>query len=124
MSGAAIQAPDPRPLVAHRDAGWVVVGSRCSACGYPSAYRRPRCPLCAASNVEAEHGPEGVVWSSTVVRIPIPGREPPYALAYVDLTEGPRMLAHLDGERALSIGTRTKIVGLTETGDILVEACS
>ena len=67
---------------------------------------------------EAEFGPDGTVWSATVVRIPVPGRMPPYALAYVDLDDGPRVLAHADD--AVPIGARVRLKESTD-GDVRVE---
>jgi hypothetical protein len=112
--------PDPRPKVE----GDQVAGVRCTACRYPSAVPRPRCPVCAAEVAAERFGPEGVVWSSTVVHIPLPGRDRAYGLAYVDLADGPRILAHTDaGGGRLEIGARVRIApGPTESGDIAVVA--
>jgi uncharacterized OB-fold protein len=60
------------------------------------------------------------VWAATVVRIPIGQWRAPFGLAYVDLDEGPRVLAHLVTPEAVAPGTRVRIVG-TERGDILVD---
>lgn len=87
----------------------MVVGARCTRCGHRVAFARPRCPACRGPVEAAEFGPGGTVWSSTVVRIPVPGREPPYALAYVDLDDGPRVLTHLDGTAAPDVGTRVRL---------------
>lgn len=70
-------------------------GARCSVCGYPFAPAGPICPACGADDVfETQFGPSGVVVASTVVRIPVADRQPPFALAYVDLDSGPRVLVH------------------------------
>ena len=75
-------------------------------------------------------GPSGTVWSSTVVRVPVPGRTPPYGLAYVDLDNGPRVLAHVAdtgtdaGTERVPPGTRVTIVGETLDGDVLVAVVS
>lgn len=70
----------------------------------------------------AEFGPFGTVWSATVVRIPVPGRTPPYGLAYVDLDDGPRILAHVaDSERAVPIGARVRLLPGAADGDPQVE---
>lgn len=69
----------------------------------------------------AGFGPEGTVWSSTVVRIPVPGRAPPYALVYVDLDDGPRVLAHHDGADAAPIGARVRLLEAAPDGDVRVE---
>ncbi|WP_293773062.1 OB-fold domain-containing protein [Sporichthya sp.] len=96
-----------------------MAGLRCAACGEVAAFAWPRCPNCAGEVTPAEFGPEGTVWSATVVRIPIPGRTPPYALVYVDLDDGPRVLAH--GDEAPSIGGRVRLLESSPDGDLRVE---
>jgi len=66
-------------------------------------------------------GPGGTVWSVTTIRIPVPGRTPPYSLAYIDLDDGPRVLAHVGGGGPVGIGRRVQLVGLGGDGDIEVE---
>ena len=115
-----VETFDPRPQV--RD--HVVQGSRCANCGYQMAVQPPRCPVCSEEPMEvAEFGPGGTVFASTVLRIPVPGRTPPYRLAYVDLDDGPRILAHATGadDGPLVPGARVRIVGRTDDGDPLVE---
>lgn len=123
MTGPA-SPPDPRPRVVTGPGGARVAGWRCSACRYPVALPGPWCPRCRAELVAEEFGPGGVVWSATVLRVPLPDRRPPTALAYVDLDDGPRVLAHVGGssERRLSAGTRVRGIGLGPQGDLLVEA--
>ena len=61
------------------------------------------------------------MWSSTVVRVPIPGRMPPAVMAYVDLDDGPRVLCHIgSGTERLPIGSRVRVVGVTAHGDLEV----
>jgi uncharacterized OB-fold protein len=116
--------PDPRPRLDRGPDGVLLAGVRCKACGYPSGFPRPRCPRCRGPVEAAGFGPLGTVWSATVVRIPVPGREPPYGLAYVDLDQGPRILAHVadDGAVALAPGARVRLRGLTGNGDPEIEA--
>jgi uncharacterized OB-fold protein len=68
-------------------------------------------------------GPGGTVFSATVLRVPVPGRTPPYGLAYVDVDDGPRLLAHVRGhdDAALAPNDRVVLVGTTDQGDPLVE---
>jgi len=114
---------DPRPEVVEEGGLARLCGSRCTACGHVLAFRAPRCPVCRGALEEARFGPEGKVWSATVVRVPVPGREPPYGLAYVDLDAGPRVLAHYapPGDRALRVGARVRLRGSTPQGDPAVE---
>jgi uncharacterized protein len=115
-------ATDPRPRVAQGPEGPRLLGQRCLACGYVAAVRRPRCPECRGALEAAEFGPRGVVWSSTVVRIPVPGRTPPYTLAYVDLNDGPRILAHVVGaQEAVPIGTEVDVLAREGELDVYVE---
>lgn len=82
-------------------------GRRCTSCGEVTAHPWPACPACGGAVEQARFGPEGTVWSATLVRIPTPGRTPPYGLAYVDLDDGPRVLAHTAG--AMPIGARVRL---------------
>ena len=116
--------PDPRPSADPEHPG-TVRGSRCTACGHASWWASPRCPTCGGTLAPTTFGPRGVVWSSTVVRVPVPGRTPPYAVAYVDLDDGPRLLAHVrqptEAVDRVSPGTPVELVGTTDAGDPLVE---
>jgi uncharacterized OB-fold protein len=108
---------DPRPVVEHER----VVGARCDACGHPHAVRVRRCTRCGGALSEASFGPEGVVWSTTTLHVAGPGRDAPYTLAYVDLDDGPRVLAHVDGG-AIAVGARVSLSGRTDHGDPRVVA--
>lgn len=118
---------DPRPRVqAGPDGLRRVAGRRCRSCAEVSAFAWPRCPACRGEVEPASFGPDGTVWSSTVVRIPVPGRTPPYGLAYVDLDDGPRVLAHVLGDAAAAhepvpIGSRVRLAGVSADGDVQVE---
>lgn len=111
---------DPRPRVEVSDQARVV-GVACTTCGHPMPTPRPVCAACSGPVAEATFGPLGVVWSSTVVRIPVGERKPPYALAYVDLDDGPRILAHVLGEPvAAPVGSKVRLVAPVD-GDVVVE---
>lgn len=70
----------------------------------------------------ATFGPNGTVFSSTVLRIPVPGRTPPFTLAYVDVDDGPRILAHVDGpDEALVPGCGVVLSGWNKHGDPVVQ---
>lgn len=115
MGGAFVA--DPRPVVR----GDKLIGARCGACGYPSAPSAPWCPACQHREQRpAEFGPGGSIWSATLVHIPVGRWKPPYAIAYVDVDDGPRVLAHLRAPLAPRAGTRVRIVG-AEEGDVCVE---
>lgn len=97
-----------------------VRGWRCTACDAVSAIEVPWCPVCRKEVQLTTFAPRGTVWSSTVFRVPLGERRPPWALAYVDLDDGPRVLVHLaDAEQRLRVGSRIDIIGETPEGDIL-----
>ena len=113
---------DPRSRVVEgTDGRFRIAGLRCPACGEVAAFDWPRCPACRSGVEPASFGPDGTVWSSTVVRVPVPGRTPPYALAYVDLDDGPRVLAHVTGP-GVPIGGRVRLTAPSPDGDVTVEA--
>jgi len=115
--------PDPRPAVAPDDTGVTRLhGARCTSCGHPLLVHPPRCARCLGPLAPARFGPAGTVWSSTVVRIGVPGRTPPYTLAYVDLVDGPRILAHVAGHtERVAVGTAVRLVPSSREGDLVVE---
>lgn len=105
---------DPRPRVE----GASVVGTRCTACAHPSLDDVDRCPVCGGPTRTVAFARTGTVFSGTVLRIPVGPYEPPTSLAYVDLDDGPRVLAHgRDAERALRPGERVTVCGTTAAGD-------
>jgi uncharacterized protein len=123
MSGA-IEAPDPRPQVERVGDAWLLQGWRCMNCGHGIALPAPWCPVCRGELAAHDFGPEGTVWSATVVRVPLPGRTPPYALAYVDLDDrGPRIIAHLAAtESRLHAGDRAVLTAPNDAGDVMITA--
>jgi len=115
--------PDPRPETVRRADDHFIRGMVCTSCGHASAVKVPWCPRCQAATTEKLYGPTGKVWSSTVVRIPIPNRRPPYSLAYVDLDDGPRVLAHVSApDGRLAVGQAVRLMEATASGDIQVTA--
>lgn len=89
MTGLADPSHDPRPRVEATDASVQVIGVRCPAWGWGSAVQDVACSACGGDTEPARFGPTGTVWSWTVVRIPVADLEAPYALAFVDLDDGP-----------------------------------
>jgi uncharacterized protein len=109
-----------RPLVTQHADEVRVAGQRCADCGYPVAVAGPWCPRCQGELRAAAFGPRGTAWASTVVHVPLPGREPPWGLVYVDLDAGPRVLGHLESaQRPVAVGTRMELVGLSDGGDLV-----
>jgi len=111
---------DPRPRLAPDGR---LFGGRCRACGYPAAAPVRRCPACREDAVEpAVFGPRGKVWSATTLHVGTLVRVAPYALAYVDLEDGPRILAHADA--APPVGGAVVLDGTTADGDVRVMSAS
>lgn len=86
----------------------------CRACGQPHFYPRELCPHCYSDDLEwidATGG--GEIYSYTVAHRPAgPAfkEDVPYALAIVQLDEGPRMMTRIDGNRsAVAIGRRVSV---------------
>jgi uncharacterized OB-fold protein len=83
----------------------VLLLKQCRACGRTHYFPRPLCPFCLSAEtgwIEARG--EGEIYSFSIMR----RAAPPYALAYVTLDEGVRMLTnivHCDFD-ALRIGQR------------------
>lgn len=114
---------DPRPRIVPGAGGAQLLGGRCVACRHPNPTAAPRCPRCGGSTMHAAFGPDGVVWATTIIHVATGDRDSAYTLAYVDLDDGPRLLAQLvDGpDRSLRIGERVRLVELSEHGDAQVE---
>jgi len=123
VSTELLPAAEPRPVVDDGPDGTMVQGVRCVACGHPAAARVPRCPRCAAPTEAARFGPGGVLWSTTTIHVASGEREAPYTLGYVDLDDGPRLLAHVEDGPALQprVTERVLLSGRTPLGDPLVE---
>lgn len=119
-TAATVVGPDPRPVVIvdPGDETFRLSGARCDSCGYPVAEALDRCPVCRHPCSPAMFGPGATVFAATVLRVPVPGRTPPYGLAYIDVDDGPRILAHADvTDAALVPGSRVRLIGTTDAGD-------
>ena len=113
--------PDPRPTTSSDGEGVArLEGWRCTSCSFAVSLKAPWCPKCRGELVATEFGPGGAVWASTVVRVALPGRTPPYGLVYVDLDGGPRVLGHLrtDPPARVRVGRRVALVGRSPEGDL------
>ena len=80
---------------------------RCDECSHTYFPPRPFCPKCASRKVSVvKAGGKAKLFSYVIHHRPAPGFTPPYAIAVVELDEGPRMM--------------TNIVGCPQTPDALV----
>lgn len=75
-----------------------LVGGRCLECRTVFFPRFDVCPGCMSTQPMAEVmlSGRGVLYTYSVVHTAVPGFATPYAVAYVDLPEGPRVFGHLD----------------------------
>lgn len=102
-----VPTPGTEPFWQAAADGTLLLG-RCQDCGRHHYYPRRHCPLCHGTAVEwvAASG-RGRVYSLSVMR----RTATPYAVAYVELEEGPRMLTNLIGPSldAFQIGQRVAL---------------
>jgi uncharacterized OB-fold protein len=73
---------------------------RCTDCGQAYFYPRPVCPACGSVSVEwFTASGHATLYSYVINHRPAPGFEAqaPYAIAVVQLAEGPRMMTNLVG---------------------------
>ena len=97
MTGKQRTFPSPQPdpdteafWAAARDHR-LLIGS-CSDCGEKHYYPRSMCPHCGSTNVSfIEASGNGEIYSYSVLR----RADPPYAIAYVTLEEGPTMMTNI-----------------------------
>ena len=71
---------------------------RCDACRHTYFPPRPFCPKCASRKVSVVNASGKARLHSYVIHYrPAPGFTPPYAIAVVELDEGPRMMTNIVG---------------------------
>lgn len=73
---------------------------RCVDCSRPYFYPRPVCPSCGSARVEwFTASGDATLYSYVINHRPAPGfeAEAPYAIAVVQLAEGPRMMTNITG---------------------------
>jgi uncharacterized OB-fold protein len=69
---------------------------RCDECARVYFPPRPFCPGCSSRSVEIFRASgRARLYSYVISHRPAPGFEPPYAIAVVELEEGPRMMSNL-----------------------------
>lgn len=90
-----------------------LLGSRCQHCD--ARYFPPLriCPTCYRRDLsECELAASGRVYSYSILHVGPPGIESPYALAYVDLSDGVRVLARVaDWEEGIACDEEVALVG-------------
>ena len=100
--------PEVQPFFDAARQGKLLV-KRCAACNEFHHYPRAICPFCGSDRTEwKEASGRGVIYSWSVLR----RANPPYALAYVTLAEGPTMMTNIvdcDLDK-IRIGQNVKVV--------------
>jgi hypothetical protein len=103
MAGRTKAVPEPTPETQPywdgAAAGELRI-QRCTECGSPFFYPRTSCPFCGSASIEwfTTTG-RATLYSYTITHRPAPGFEDdlPYAIAVVQLAEGPRLMANIVG---------------------------
>jgi uncharacterized OB-fold protein len=105
-------------LFAETEHGPRLLGSKCASCATPYFPRSPVChnPDCTHSAVaDAEFGPHGKLWGFTIQTYPPPPPtkydEPfkPYAMGFIDLDDGLRVLGRVKADDLASIEVGMKV---------------
>jgi hypothetical protein len=69
---------------------------RCDGCGKTYFPPRPFCASCGSRNVSVfKASGKATLWSYVIHHRPVAGFTPPYAIAVVQLAEGPRMMSNI-----------------------------
>jgi len=99
--------PETKPFWEAAAAGRFLIG-RCTACGKAHYYPRSLCPFCLGEAGLEEASGEGTIYTFSVT---YRGAPAPFAIGYVALKEGPRLLTNfIDCDfEALAIGQPVKL---------------
>ena len=123
----ALAAAEPRyiapGLVEAGEAGPRLIAGQCKACAALSFPKAPVCSACLSQEIETAHlSSEGTLYASAVVHQAPNGWDVPYTLGYVDLTDGIRVLAHIDGDAPINARVRLGVgrVGADQGGTPLM----
>jgi uncharacterized OB-fold protein len=69
---------------------------QCSSCDHTYFPPRPFCPKCGSRDVQViKASGKGRLYSYIINYLPAPGMKPPFAVAVVELEEGPRMMSNI-----------------------------
>jgi uncharacterized protein len=118
--------PEPTPETQHfwdgTKAGELRL-QRCDACGKVYFPPRPFCPSCASREVSTFQATgKATLWSYVIHHRKVPGFNPPYAIAVVQLVEGPRMMTNIvdcpQTPEALQLDMPLEVVFKRENDDI------
>lgn len=96
---------------------------RCGDCSKTYFPPRPFCPVCASKNVSVlQASGAATLYSYVIHHRPVPGFTPPYAIAVVELAEGPRMMTNIvdcaQTPEALQLDMKLEVVFEPQTDSI------
>ena len=99
MADGTRPLPQPTPETQHFWDGTRVNElrlQRCADCHKAYFPPRPFCPACASAQVAVfKASGRGRLYSYVIHHRPVPGFTPPYAIAVVELEEGPRLMTNI-----------------------------
>lgn len=114
MTGSTTAASfRPGELEIHPDGTGNLLGSRCTACGAHFFPIRQACSGCLSRELDTiPLSTEGVLYTFSIVRQSTPEFPVPYALGYVDLPEGLRIMGQISGcdLEDITIGMKMELV--------------
>lgn len=118
--------PKPTPETQHfwegAKAGQLKLQS-CEECAKTYFPPRPFCPGCGSRDVKVVNASgKAKLYSYVIHARPAPGFDPPYAIAVVELAEGPRMMTNIVGcpqtPEALQLDMDLEVTFVKQTDDI------
>ena len=99
MSNGDRVIPTPTPETKHYWEGakdGKLILQKCNDCSDNYFPPRPFCPKCGSRSVqEFQASGKGSLYSYVINHLPSPGFTPPFAIAVVELEEGPRLMSNI-----------------------------
>ena len=99
MSNGDRVIPTPTPETKHYWDGakdGKLILQKCNYCSGNYFPPRPFCPKCGSRSVqEFQASGKGSLYSYVINHLPSPGFTPPFAIAVVELEEGPRLMSNI-----------------------------
>ena len=99
MSNEERVIPTPTPETKHYWDGakdGKLILQKCNDCSDNYFPPRPFCPKCGSRSVqEFQASGKGSLYSYVINHLPSPGFTPPFAIAVVELEEGPRLMSNI-----------------------------
>ncbi|HUS98433.1 MAG TPA: Zn-ribbon domain-containing OB-fold protein [Hyphomicrobiaceae bacterium] len=99
MANEGRQLPKPTPETQHYWDGTKAGELRlqiCNSCNHTYFPPRPFCPKCSSRDVKVTKATgKGKLFSYIINHLPTPGFKPPFAIAVVELDEGPRLMSNI-----------------------------